>query len=102
MAKRRRSTRRRAATRTVTRYARPKGGFGNLKPIINGLLAGGLGQVAQRWIGAWGHPAATLGVGMWQNDTVLKTEGSRELGALIATKIPFIGGGTSPYAGRNY
>lgn len=88
--------------KTVTKYVKSKGGFGNFKPIIDGGLAGLIGQIAQRWIGAWGHPAATLGVGMWQNNTTLKVEGSRELGALIATKLPFIGGGTSPYAGRNY
>lgn len=93
---------RRAATKTVTRYAKPKGGFGNLKPVIDGLLAGGIGQIAQRWIGEWGHPAATVGVGFWQNNTTLKVEGSRELGALIATKIPILGGGISPYAGKNY
>ena len=101
MAKRK-GGRRRAATKTVTRYVKPKGGFGNFKPIINGLLAGGLGQIAQRWLGGWGHPAATLAVGMWQNDTTLKTEGSRELGAKIATMIPVLGGGTSPYSGANY
>ncbi len=98
----RKITKRRAATRTVTRYAKPKGGFGNLKPVIDGLLAGGAGQILQRWLGEFGHPVATVGVGFWQNNTTLKTEGSRELGALIATKIPFIGGGESPYAGRNY
>lgn len=89
-------------TKAARSYTKSKGGFGNFKPIIDGLLAGGIGQLAQRWIGAWGHPAATLGVGMWQNNTTLKVEGSRELGALIVTKIPILGGGTSPYAGRNY
>jgi len=99
----RRYKKRRAATRTVTRYVKPKGGFAGIpKGITDGLIAGFGGQIVQRWIGEWGHPAATLVTGLWQNNTTLKTEGSRELGALLATKIPFIGGGTSPYAGRNY
>jgi len=79
-----------------------RGGGGGLKDIIDGGLAGAGGQIAQRWLGAYGHPAATLAVGWWRKNTVLKTEGARELGALLATQLPFIGGGESPYAGRNY
>ena len=87
----------RKKTRTVYKkrgYRRAKGtGF---KPIIDGLLAGIAGQLASKWIGGYGHPAASIGIGMWRNNTVLKTEGARELGAMLATNIPFIGG-TSPY-----
>jgi hypothetical protein len=70
--------------------------------MIDGGLAGAGGQIAQRWLGAFGHPAATVAVGWWRKNDTLITEGSRELGALLATKIPIIGGGESPYAGRNY
>lgn len=75
-------------------YARG-GGLGGLitKPIIDGLIAGGLGQFASKYIGLWGHPAATLGVGIWQNNSTLKTEGAREIGAMIAQQLPVVGGG---------
>lgn len=93
MAKRKGGYRRKAVT-----YARGGGRKGILggiatKPIIDGLLAGGLGQLASKWIGLWGHPVATLGVGLWQNNSTLKTEGAREIGAMLAQQIPFIGGG---------
>jgi len=91
--------RKKAKAKTIYKYA--KGGGGSLKPFIDGLLAGGLGQFATKYLGEWGHPVATAGVGWFRNNTTLKTEGSRELGALLASKLPFIGG-TSPYAGRNY
>lgn len=89
MAKKKGGYRKKAKT-----YARG-GGLGGLvtKPIIDGLLAGGIGQLASKWIGLWGHPAATLGVGIWQNNSTLKTEGAREIGAMLAQQIPFIGGG---------
>jgi len=100
MAKKRK---RRKAAKSIKSYARGggRGGLGNLKPIIDGLIAGGLGQFASKYIGEWGHPAATAGVGIWQNNNTLKTEGARELGALLATKLPFVGGGL-PASGRNY
>ena len=101
MAKRKKSRRR--ASKSIRSYARGggRGGLGKLKPFIDGLLAGGIGQFASKYIGEWGHPAATAGVGFWQNNATLKTEGARELGAMLATKLPFIGGGTS-ISGRNY
>ena len=93
----------RRKTKTVTKYIRGggRGGLGNLKPVIDGLLAGGIGQFASKYIGEWGHPAATLGVGFWQNNTTFKAEGARELGALLAMRLPLIGGGTD-ISGRNY
>ena len=77
------------------------GGTKNIisKEVIDGGLAGFGGQIAQKWLGPWSHPAATLLVGMWQGNKTLQTEGARELGAMIATMIPVIGGGTSPYSG---
>jgi len=102
-----------AKAKTVYRYVKAKAKrsrkragktyFGlNLSNVIDGGLAGISGQVAQRFIGAWGHPAATLGVGVWRKNAILQVEGSRELGALIGSMLPVIGGGQSPYAGRNY
>jgi hypothetical protein len=63
-----------------------------MKPIIDGILAGIGGQLASKYIGAYGHPAVTLGVGLFRNNTTLKTEGARELGIALGSSIPFIGG----------
>lgn len=83
-------------------YSKSRGGGGQFKSMIDGGLAGVGGQIAQRWLGAYGHPVATLAVGYWRKNNTLQTEGARELGALLATQLPIIGGGTSPYAGANY
>jgi hypothetical protein len=69
------------------------GGGSGMKPIIDGLIAGVAGQFASKYIGVWGHPAATVAVGMWRKNQVLKTEGARELGIALASTMPFIGGG---------
>lgn len=79
-----------------------KAGKLDFDTIIDGLLAGGGGQIVQRWLGEWGHPVATLATGYLRNNQTFMNEGMRELGALLATKVPILGGGTSPYAGRNY
>lgn len=81
-----------------------RGGFKglNVNRVIDGGIAGVGGQIAQRFLGPWGHPLATVAVGWWRKNETLQTEGARELGALIGQMLPVIGGGTSPYAGRNY
>lgn len=84
--------------RTKTIYKKSRGGGGGFKPLIDGALAGALGQIASKWLGAYGHPAATVIIGMWRNNTTLKTEGARELGAQLAAQLPIIGG-ESPYSG---
>ena len=61
-----------------------------MKPIIDGVLAGAAGGLATKYIGNMGHPIATLGIGYFRNNTVLKTEGARELGAMLVTQ--FVGG----------
>lgn len=91
-----------AAKKKKKRSSSRKGGKLDMNVLIDGLLAGGGGQIAQRWLGEWGHPAATLLTGYFRNNQTFMNEGMRELGALIATKIPVLGGGESPYAGRNY
>jgi len=69
-----------------------------MKPMLDGFIAGFAGQFATKYIGNYGHPAATLAVGFFRKNQVLKTEGARELGAMLATNIPFLGGnGKSPY-----
>jgi len=89
-------------TRIKKVYAKSKSFGGGFKSEIDGGIAGFAGQILTRWLGAWGHPVATVVVGHWRNNSTLKTEGARELGAQAATMIPILGGGTSPYAGRNY
>ena len=74
----------------------------NFNDAIDGAIAGAGGQIVQRWLGEYGHPASTLIVGLWRKNKTLQTEGARELAALLTTKLPFIGGGTSPYAGARY
>jgi len=73
-------------------YRRARGGGGKYKPIIDGLLAGAGGALASKYVGNIGHPAATLGVGFFRNNNVLKTEGARELGAIAIQQ--FLGGGS--------
>lgn len=88
---------RRKGTRWRTRvkkvYSRSKGGGGGFKPVIDGLIAGVGGQFASKFVGNYGIPAGALAVGLWRNNTVLKTEGARELGILLSRNLPFIGGG---------
>ena len=78
---------RRSYRRTVRR-ARSFGG--GMKPIIDGVLAGALGGVLTNYIGGYGHAAATVGVGYFRNNVTLKTEGAREIGAMLASN--FFGG----------
>jgi hypothetical protein len=63
---------------------------GKGKPIIDGVLAGAVGQLATNYIGGYGHPVSALAVGFIRNNPVLLTEGSRGLGAMLASN--FIGG----------
>jgi len=58
-----------------------------MKPIIDGFLAGAAGGLATKYIGSFGHPAATLGIGFFRKNNVLKTEGARELGAMIVSQF---------------
>jgi hypothetical protein len=83
MARRRGRTRYR--TRTIVRRARTGGG--SFKPIIDGFLAGAGGQFASKYVGIYGHPVATIGVGYFRNNNVLKTEGARELGAMLVANM---------------
>jgi hypothetical protein len=97
---------RRRKTRTVYRYARRatryKRGSGKFNNIITGIIAGVLGSFASKYIGGYGHPAAAIGVGYFKNNSVLMTEGGRELGSQIAQMIPFVGGSTIGGVGGTY
>ena len=83
------AARRRGRARRYMRRARTVGG--GFKPIIDGFLAGAAGQLASNYLGNYGHPVATLGIGYFRNNNVLKTEGARELGAMLVAQ--FTGGG---------
>jgi len=84
-------------TRTKTIYRKARGGGGSFKPIIDGILAGGLGGFLTGYLGSYSHPAASLGIGYFRNNNVLKTEGARELGILLTRN--FMGGGNTNYLG---
>ena len=67
---------------------------GKGKPMIDGIVAGAIGQVATNIIGDYGHPVAALGVGFIRNNPVLLTEGSRGVGALLVGQFTGTGGGS--------
>lgn len=84
-------------TRTVYRkakrsYRRASGGAGGFKPIVDGVLAGAGGQVASKYIGAWGQPAAILGVGYFMKNNTLKTIGGMQIGAMLGGMFAGNGG----------
>lgn len=91
------AARRRRYVRARTIYRRARGrrssGMGGLKPLIDGFLAGAGGQVAQKYIGPYGHPVAAIGVGWFRRNPVLKIVGARELGAMVASQFVGNGGG---------
>jgi len=79
-------------TRTVYKKARSYSRRSGTKQIIDGALVGVIGKLASNYMGVWGQPLATLGVGMFRNNTTLKTLGGVQLGTIAASYIPFIGG----------
>lgn len=87
---RKRKGRIRYRTKTVIRRARSAGG--SFKPIIDGFMAGAAGEFATKYLGNYGHPVATLGIGYFRNNVTLKTEGARELGAMIISQVGLGGG----------
>jgi hypothetical protein len=96
-----------SSTRTRTVYRKARGAYsrrsvGGTKQILDGVLAGVGGQLAGKYVGGWGAPIATLGVGMFRNNTTLKTIGGLEIGGMIAGMIPFIGNGGTNGSGGLY
>lgn len=73
----------------VKRYVRRSAG--GAKPIIDGAMAGLGANVLGGFIGPWGAPIATLGVGFIRKNNTLKTLGGYELGAQIAGFLPIPG-----------
>ena len=61
-----------------------------MKPIIDGVLAGAGGSLATKYIGAYGQPVATLGVGYFRNNATLKTLGAMQIGTILVSS--FTGG----------
>ena len=78
--------------RTKKVYARARGGGGKFKNLIDGFMAGAAGEFASKYIGNYGHPVATLGIGYFRRNATLQTEGARELGAMIVSQIGLGGG----------
>lgn len=93
---RRRNYRRYAArayggARRAYRGYRRRGGAGGFRPVINGLIAGVVANLAVKYIGSWGAPAANIGAGWWLKNDTLKTIGGIQLGNVVSGMIPFIG-----------
>lgn len=68
--------------------------------MIDGGAAGFLGSVINRYVPqarGFGQPIAAMGVGMFRNNTTLKVEGSRELGAALGAML--LGGGNGAAGG---
>lgn len=64
-----------------------------MKPIIDGALAGVAGNIASRYVGAWGAPIATLGIGYFRKNNTLKTIGGIEAGAMLGSMVGGVFGG---------
>ena len=80
-------------TKTIVRRARTGGG--KFKNMIDGGAAGVLGTFLSKYIGGYGIPAAAIGVGYFRNNATLQTEGAREMGLLLGSQIPLLGGQTT-------
>lgn len=83
-------------------YGAARGGGGSMKPLIDGMIAGAGGVAINKFlpVKGLGIPIAAIGVGYFRNNQVLKTEGSRELGAALASM--FLGNGNSGTSGGTY
>lgn len=89
MARRRRSYSR---ARSYARRARGGGGNGNMKGVIDGVLAGAVGGLATKFIGGYGQPVATLGIGWFRHNPTLMTLGGMQIGNMLTGMF---GGGSS-------
>lgn len=76
--------------RTKKVYRRARSGGGSMKPIIDGVLAGAGGQLAAKYLGAYGQPIAHLGIGYFRNNPTLKVLGAMEIGNILVSS--FTGG----------
>ena len=92
MARKRRSYGR---ARSYSRRARGGGGGGNMKGIIDGVLAGAAGGLATKYIGAYGAPIATLGVGWFRKNPTLTTLGGLQVGNMLVSQFTGTGGSSS-------
>jgi len=77
--------------RTKKIYRRARSGGGSMKPIIDGVLAGAGGTLATKYIGAYGQPVATLGIGYFRNNPTLKVLGAMQIGNILVSS--FVGNG---------
>ena len=95
-----RRTRTRYRTRVKRVYSRSRS-FGGVKTkqILDGVLAGAAETFATRYLGAWGEPAALIGVGWFRRNTTLSTLGGIEIGQMIGGMV---GGGGATTGGSFY
>jgi len=73
--------------RSYVRRARGGGGNGNMKGIVDGLLAGVAGGVASKYVGSYGQPAATIGIGWFRHNNTLMTLGGIQLGQMVGSMV---------------
>lgn len=54
-----------------------------MKGTIDGVMAGAVGGLASRYLGAYGQPIGTLGVGWFRKNNTLMTLGGMQLGSML-------------------
>lgn len=104
MAKRRNSpkTRTRYVTKAKKYYGKARSAGKGFGRIIEGAIAGALTPYATRYLGQWGQPAATIGVGMYMKNDTLQTIGGYSLGLKIGSMIGGATGTTDGTQGGYY
>ena len=63
-----------------------------MKGIIDGVLAGAAGSLASKYIGSFGSPIATVGIGWFRKNPTLTTLGGIQLGNMLASQFTGAGG----------
>jgi hypothetical protein len=63
-----------------------------MKGVIDGVLAGAVGGLATKYIGGYGQPVATLGIGWFRHNSTLMTLGGMQIGNMLTGMF---GGGSS-------
>lgn len=68
-------------------------------PIVRGTAAGAASNVASRYIGPWGAPAALGAVGFATKDRTLQTLAGVAAGNVLMSTVALPGGAASPAGG---
>ena len=61
--------------------------------LMPGLIAGVAGSFANRYLGSYGQPVATLGIGWFMKNNTLTTLGGLQLGQMLGGMIGGSNGG---------